>query len=527
MEKITIAVVRISVEEQDGNRTQLSRHLKQLSQAGADRLFWDVATRDADIDERPGLARAIELVQAGSVDSILIPDVIRLTTNQGLLSKVIRLCRQHEVTLMALNMGLDLTTDTGELMAAVAAAGGGFEHRQIRSRLRRNRKFEQDNDIPRGGVRFGWVRHKNTLELDTTPFLCLLSNHQEMSRANIALHQVELFERLKSSTQTVAAIHHFYGIHPGKPLDLAPLQHELSAEDLDTFRRQRHHVRSTFCWTEQGFLDWIRDPILCGDRVVNKYEMATNEDGKRYKKRLLKPEEWIVQADSYPGLITRERHAAILKTLKRYSAPARSGAHAEVNLFKRLLWCDECGSVMNLQNCGIGHGKPSKRAFAYQCSAYVKDRSRRRLDSKTVPVCTQKTQIRIEKVEAAVVEKLTEHAQNLSREARQSIAVASSEEHPDTPEIAEMRLQIGKLKAMYDNDLADIIAAKEARLAALVAGLQQNQMTRRSNDRIIRRAFSNPRFWASLGFDKKHEFVHEVVDRIMVRDGKIVSITLR
>ena len=523
--KLTIGAVRISVEERDGDRTQLFRHLKGLGDAGAQRLFQDTASRTAPLSDRPGLKEALELIQSDRVSRLLIPDVIRLTTDQGLLSQVIRICRRHKVEIIALNLGLDITTDTGMLMATVIAAGGTFEHSQTRGRIRRNSEFERNNNLRnRGGVRFGFRRRKGLIELDTVPFLCLLANGKELSKAQIALHQIELFESLRSSTQTIAAVHDFYGIGQAAPAIRSPLLHSLTPAELDSLRRQRYFVSSVFRWTEAGFLDWIRDPALCGDRVLAKYEIAEDETGRRYKKRLLRRDEWEIEPDAHPGLISRDRHAAILKILAGHSIPRGSASYSSVNLFKGMLWCEECGSVMCLQSGGNRSG--GGRYYAYQCTLWIKGRAQKKKNAKAIVGCTQRKTVRLEDVENAIVDFLAQRAQEILTAAK-SINENPDGSDPDSPEIAELRSSIVKLRSFNDPDLAGAIESKENKLRQLIATTLQQQDVRQTNDAAIVKAFENPNFWSYLAFEEKKETLQELIDRVTCKDGKVVKITLR
>ena len=523
--KLTIGAVRISVEERDGDRTQLFRHLKGLGDAGAQRLFQDTASRTAPLSDRPGLKEALELIQSDRVSRLLIPDVIRLTTDQGLLSQVIRMCRRHKVEIIALNLGLDITTDTGMLMATVIAAGGTFEHSQTRGRIRRNSEFEKSNNLRnRGGVRFGFRRRKGMIELDTVPFLCLLANGKELSKAQIALHQIELFESLRSSTQTIAAIHDFYGIGQAAPAIRSPLLHSLTPDELDSLRRQRYFVSSVFRWTEAGFLDWIRDPALCGDRVLAKYEIAEDETGRRYKKRLLRRDEWEIEPDAHPGLISRDRHAAILRILAGHSIPRGSASYSSVNLFKGMLWCEECSSVMCLQSGGNRSG--GGRYYAYQCTLWIKGRAQKKKNAKAIAACTQRKTVRLEDVETGITEFFVRRAQEILAIAKNAHISPDSKE-PEPHEITTLRESIAKLRVLNDPDLESAIEAKEIKLRQLTTTTLQRQNTRQNQDAAIARSFTDLDFWNTLKFEEKKEFLQGLIDRVTCKDGRVVKIMLR
>jgi DNA invertase Pin-like site-specific DNA recombinase len=92
-----VGTVRISVEEREEHRYQLQKHLKALSEVGAKRLFYDVVSRTAPLEDRPGIQALIAAIDSGTVTKVYTPDVERLSVNAGLLDLIIKKCRSFGI----------------------------------------------------------------------------------------------------------------------------------------------------------------------------------------------------------------------------------------------------------------------------------------------------------------------------------------------------------------------------------------------------------------------------------------------
>lgn len=90
---------------------------------------WDVVAAEADLSisaygdkERPAWKRVLSMVAAGEVDVIVAFHLDRLTRNMSDLETLILLCEEHDVLVATATGDIDLTNDTGRMVARILAA---------------------------------------------------------------------------------------------------------------------------------------------------------------------------------------------------------------------------------------------------------------------------------------------------------------------------------------------------------------------------------------------------------------------
>lgn len=72
--------------------------------------------------ERPGWERVLRLIEAGEVDVVVAWHLDRLTRNMADLERLILLCEEHNVLVATATGDIDLTNDTGRMVARILAA---------------------------------------------------------------------------------------------------------------------------------------------------------------------------------------------------------------------------------------------------------------------------------------------------------------------------------------------------------------------------------------------------------------------
>lgn len=85
-------------------------------------------------DDRAGLRRALQLVDAGAIDVLLVADLPRLGRSVSCLSRVVERLRAHHVALVSVRESIDLSTTAGRVSgmgtytnAPVAGSTGAFQ----------------------------------------------------------------------------------------------------------------------------------------------------------------------------------------------------------------------------------------------------------------------------------------------------------------------------------------------------------------------------------------------------------------
>lgn len=90
---------------------------------------WDVVAKEVDLSisaygdkERPAWLRVLAAIEAGEVDVVVAYHLDRLTRNMADLEKLILVCEKHNVLVATATGDIDLTNDTGRMVARILAA---------------------------------------------------------------------------------------------------------------------------------------------------------------------------------------------------------------------------------------------------------------------------------------------------------------------------------------------------------------------------------------------------------------------
>lgn len=120
---------------------------------------WDVVEVITDNDmsastgkERPGYQRVLGLIERGAVERVIVWHVDRLTRRLIDLERVVDLCERTGVRLATVTGDLDLSTDTGRLLARILASVARAEVERKGARQRRA------NEQRAGQGRMPWTR---------------------------------------------------------------------------------------------------------------------------------------------------------------------------------------------------------------------------------------------------------------------------------------------------------------------------------------------------------------------------------
>lgn len=153
-----IGYIRVSTTEQATTGYGLQAQEDQI-RAAAERNGWELISivRDEgasgkDLD-RPGLRQALSL--AGEADAIAVAKLDRLTRSLVGLSDLMDWGKRNGLALIALDLGLDTSTDTGRLVARIMASVGEWERERIADRTRAVAAVRRDQGMRMGrpGVR--------------------------------------------------------------------------------------------------------------------------------------------------------------------------------------------------------------------------------------------------------------------------------------------------------------------------------------------------------------------------------------
>jgi site-specific DNA recombinase len=137
----TVGYTRVSTAEQAADGVSLGVQAKKID-AYCTVKDWQLSEVISDEGEsakslkRPGVARLIELVEAGQVATVLVYKLDRLTRSVADLDRLVKLFERRGVALVSLQESLDATTATGRLMMNLLASVSQWEREVIGERTK-------------------------------------------------------------------------------------------------------------------------------------------------------------------------------------------------------------------------------------------------------------------------------------------------------------------------------------------------------------------------------------------------------
>lgn len=115
--------------------------------------------------ERPGWERVLKMIEAGEVDVVVAWHLDRLTRNMADLERLILLCEEHDVLVATATGDIDLTTDTGRMVARILAAVARQEVERKAARQRLAHVQRREEGRPWKSVKLlGYDREGNIIE---------------------------------------------------------------------------------------------------------------------------------------------------------------------------------------------------------------------------------------------------------------------------------------------------------------------------------------------------------------------------
>ena len=431
--------------------------------------------------DRRGLDTLIKLVQGGQVSSVTITRIDRISRSLVHLRKLIDIFQAANVPLIALDDAIDYRTPTGRFHLNMIGAMAEMEVDRLSERVRHGWNHLRNRGVAMNPP-FGFCKVNDRHELDFVPFVCLLEDHSERSRAQIGRELVEAFLESKSLRGCLKIIYERYGIK--------------------TFAHHREKggrvAREMFRFSPGGLRLWLSNPVLRGH--------------VQYLRRSENP---VIKYDRHPGLMSEAEYQEILKILNFNKQHRGYGSTKLKYPLSGLVQCGECrSSCYSATGSTNWHrakktGEPLVRLVYYQCKNW-----RHR-------ACTQKTMIQEQVIEAAVIEKLTTVAETIADQVLQPL-------EPEEPlELRELRNQILTLKMLPRNpaidraieDIAGQITVMERSLILETSGRE---------DRVnLLEVFRDPDYWATLEPSEKQEIYRELVQTIVIKDGQIQEINLK
>jgi DNA invertase Pin-like site-specific DNA recombinase len=135
-----VGYCRVSTDEQGDSGLGLAAQRAAI-QAECDRRGWTLAEVHEDVLSgktlnRPGVAAALAAVDSGVASTLIVAKLDRLSRSLLDFAGLMRQAKASGWNLVALDLGIDLSTPAGEFMANVMASAAQWERRIIGQRTR-------------------------------------------------------------------------------------------------------------------------------------------------------------------------------------------------------------------------------------------------------------------------------------------------------------------------------------------------------------------------------------------------------
>lgn len=136
-----LGYVRVSTEEQADSGAGLAAQRKAIREGCASRgyelgeIVEDAGWSGKSLD-RPGIASAIERLDAAEAGALMVAKLDRLSRSLLDFAQLMEKARERRWTIVALDLGVDTSTPAGEMMANVLATFSQFERRLIGQRTK-------------------------------------------------------------------------------------------------------------------------------------------------------------------------------------------------------------------------------------------------------------------------------------------------------------------------------------------------------------------------------------------------------
>jgi DNA invertase Pin-like site-specific DNA recombinase len=135
-----VGYCRVSTEEQGDSGLGLAAQ-RAAVEAECSRRGWELLAVHEDVLSgrtlnRPGLATAIASVESGEAAALVVAKLDRLSRSLVDFAGLMARAQRNKWNLVALDLGIDLSTPAGEFMANVMASAAQWERRIIGQRTR-------------------------------------------------------------------------------------------------------------------------------------------------------------------------------------------------------------------------------------------------------------------------------------------------------------------------------------------------------------------------------------------------------
>ena len=483
-----IAYARVSSREQSENSHALEQQIARLESSQVDRVIQDVESGSKN-SKSPGFRELMDLVKEGKVAEIVVTRLDRLTRSLSSLQKTMEILKAHGVALVSLDDSIDTSTAAGVFHLNMLGALAEMEVGRLSERVRHGWSHLRDRRVAMNPP-FGYRKENDQHVLDTTPFLCLISDRSEWSRAKISRYYIDTFLQERSIRLTLRVVYPHFGIQVYRS------------------RRRGPHATRLIRFSPTAFSQWLTNPVLQGHL---SYRRNASSNRKRED-----PKTWQIIPNTHEPLITAEEAAMIKQILSRNRQVKGFGSPKRRHSVSGLVFCGECRSPCYHQS-GCQNYARSKRLGIpqiirryYQCKNW---RSR---------ACPQKAMVSLDIIEEAVIAALISRAEDLAKMADTPAPT------PEPLALRELRSQLADLNRMAYNPA---IENAKAQIKNQIAGMELDLThTTQESSRLgqLISALADPDFWKEgLEPNEKSQLFQDLVSQVIIKDGAVLEVKLK
>ena len=462
---------RVSKREQAENTHALEQHIDRLRSAGATQIITDVESGlKAD---RKGYLELLQLIEQGEVEKLIVTELSRLGRSLFSLKKAIDLIVRHDVKFVSLAEKIDLDTAIGKFQFNLAGALAEMESDRLSERSKNGWAFLRKRQVAMSPP-FGYIKTTDGKHaLDRQPYLCLLETKEELSRAALASDTIDSFFRCGSLRACIKHLNGKYGI-----------------QTYNHDKRPGYTARGLFRWSCSGLKHWLTSPVLRGHLIYRR-------DSKN--------SEIIYDTHRQERLLTNGQYQEVERILAQNRAGRGWGAKRAHYPLSGLVECADCrGSCYSMTSGKLEY-------YYFQCK------------NAKLNACPNKKAIRAEKAEAAVAVALTTRAEQIAQIA------ATPDEPIDPPELIQLKSQLAALQSIPGSNPAieSAIAQLLLQVKSQKSQVKSTYDLRLTTYDLLVETFGSSTFFECLPEDEKRRIFHALVERVIIRDGEVMTIRLK
>ncbi|MGD1873060.1 MAG: fdxN element excision recombinase XisF [Mastigocoleus sp.] len=497
---------RVSSIEQQEDRDALKKQLERGKNAGCSRFYWDIQSRTTEV--REGLQQLIgdlKVLPKNTVKELVVTRIDRIGSSSKLFYALMEVLRSKSIKLVALDQTIDTESLGGELTVDILLAASKFEIKMLSSRISAERKHRM---IQRKSHRFaplGWKIVSDRYVKDESWCVCLLSEKRCFRVWELALFIFEVFDECGSVRKTCDTLNTIFGtckkvetrsrqktrkhVIDRKNLDQA----DFSSSQKNTYRR---YPWGSLQWSPSGLKNFLVNPVNAGGTPFNVTTKSPSG------KQLNHFDKWDCNWDTHEGIITREQHEKVKKTI-RSNANNRWVGSKKVNPFANLLKCSNCGGALTRTSGQLRRG--GNLVHYYQCTYFPLGR------------CDRKEMIRSDHLDEQVADLLIKESTKLA-----GMLNLEEEKSQEIPEVKELRETLAGLEKLPVNPFLEQAKDGIRQQIASILSLNQKATTRSLLIREeLSQMFCDREFWETRKPNDKKRILNRFVRRIIV-DGRVV-----